>query len=249
MDTSSAVAMHRYMAIGGSLLERDGWIASSNPLVPLRYWQSVSVWNGSAFLQRYKEIIQFFRSTSRLNEFTIFVNPDAYSVELKVELEALAVPSGKKILHWRMHPSRAERGPVGQLTLRRVVNGDQFVNRWLSTILIGNEVPKSVQRTMADFYTLVLSRGGVGYLSLIGGEPVAAAVAIATTDVVALFDGCTLPNVRRRGIGTALLYDVLQEWAGTGRPIVLQSEERLRAWYPRVGGELLSAWDKWHASW
>jgi ribosomal protein S18 acetylase RimI-like enzyme len=120
----------------------------------------------------------------------------------------------------------------------QAVEGREGLARWVETMAAGYGLRRT---TRAAVRRLWLS-GGLAdgahrhYLGLLEGRPVATAQSFVGAGVVGVYWVSTLPEARRRGIGTAMTHRALEEARGMGLDIgVLHATPMGVSLYERLG--------------
>lgn len=149
------------------------------------------------------------------NGFTYTEGPPGMAVDLLKLNEDLTTPPG--------------------LTIKRV--GDAGVLRkWVHTLMIGFGLPYTGENA---FFDLLIGLGFdlplPNYVGFLNGEPVAVAELFLGTGVAGIYGVVTVPEARRRGIGTALTLAPLREARAMGYRIgILHSSEMGLGVYRRL---------------
>jgi len=126
------------------------------------------------------------------------------------------------------------------LTIESVENIDELKD-WVEALTKGFGVTKSTSDLLFDieshhgFGKHLPRRSYVGYLN---GKPVASSLLLLTAGVAGLFCVATVPDVRGRGIGTAMTLAPMKEALEMGYKVaVLHSSRKGLGVYRRIGFE------------
>ena len=130
-----------------------------------------------------------------------------------------------------------DRQPVPKEFEVRHVTDEDMLKTWVHATSIGFDLPPVVEHGL---YELLLSIGlelpSRLYLGLLSGQPVATSKLFLAAGVAGIYWVATVPEARRRGIGTAITLAPLREARDMGYRIgVLEALQAGRKVYERIG--------------
>lgn len=122
------------------------------------------------------------------------------------------------------------------LTIKRVEDA-VALRKWVHTLMIGFGLSATGVDTFFDLlFSLGFDLPLPNYVGFLNGEPVAVAELFLGAGVVGIYGVVTIPEARRRGIGTALTLAPLREARAMGYRIgILHSSEMGLGVYRRLG--------------
>jgi GNAT superfamily N-acetyltransferase len=125
--------------------------------------------------------------------------------------------------------------PAG-LTIQTVGDEDALA-QWVNAAVTGFGMPDTGEGPCFDLFAgLGFDMPLRNYVGLLGGEPVAASQLFLAAGVAGIYYVATAPDVRRRGVGTAMTLAPLREARTMGYRIgILQSSEMGLGAYRRLG--------------
>jgi len=119
----------------------------------------------------------------------------------------------------------------------RLVNDDESLRQWIHVASVGFGVPPEMEDVWFEFFNYAACRTPFQtYLGLLHGKPVATSQVSNSAGVTGIYNVTSLPEVRGRGIGSALVMKPLLTARNIGMKIgVLQSSSMGYNAYRRLG--------------
>jgi GNAT superfamily N-acetyltransferase len=127
------------------------------------------------------------------------------------------------------------RAPAG-LTIRPVTD-DKGLTEWVHTTFAGFGFPTSLERAFSDVLAgLGFDLPARNYVGLLDGRPVATSTLFLAAGTAGVYWVSTIPEARRRGIGTALTLAPLREARAMGYRVgILHASETGMGSYTQIG--------------
>ena len=138
----------------------------------------------------------------------------------------------------RLHTLDEQLSLPSQLTIAHVSNGE-MLKTWLRIMIVGSEIPEEGLTLLLDVATKQGFKHDATvhyYLGMLGNRPVATSLLYLAGGVAGIYNVATLPEVRQRGIGSALTVAPLLDARAWGYRIgTLQSTPMGLNLYRRLG--------------
>jgi ribosomal protein S18 acetylase RimI-like enzyme len=184
-----------------------------------------------------KEIVAHFESKN-VTSFTWWTEPGTQPTDLGKYLAAHGFsynegPPGMAVDLTALHEDL--KSPPG-LTVERVRDAGSL-RKWVHTLASGFELPDTCENAFFDlFIGLGFDLPMLNYVGFLNGEPVAAAELFLGAGAAGIYGVVTVPEARRRGIGSALTLAPLREARAKGYRIgILHSSEMGLGVYRQLG--------------
>jgi GNAT superfamily N-acetyltransferase len=130
------------------------------------------------------------------------------------------------------------------LDIRRV-DDEAGLEDHIRTAAAGFGMPEDVVRPWIGT-DLWQRPGAVVYVGYVDGEPVSTGLGWRTGQTIGVYNIATVPNARKRGIGTAMTERIVEDGAAAGCEVaILQSTEMGRPIYEKLGFRAVVEYDGW----
>ncbi len=213
------------------------WVATGSPL---SYFNGVihTALTTSDPDTKIEEVLDSFKARNQLMSW--WVSPSSSPEDLSLRLEAHGLAFTFQDVGMALELSNLKETfamPAG-LVIERVKDA-QTLQTWLHTFGLGYDLD---ERILVEYSKLVTSVPrdqhlvGPFYLARLHGEPVATSALCCAAGVAGIYEVCTVPFARGRGIGAAITRAPLLDARDMGyRIAVLQASKQGKPVYQRLG--------------